>query len=310
MDSLLSSVRAVLADPVIGRLVKAAVLVVVITLVTRRLARLVGHHVENVDHRYRLRKAVNFTGYALALAAIGFVYSQSLRNVSVALGVAGAGIAFALQEVIASVAGFLALTFSRFYSPGDRVQLGGIKGDVIDIGILRTTLAEIGDWVDADLYTGRIVRIANSFVFKSPVFNYSAEFPFLWDEIKIPVKYGSDRREARALLERAVADTETNLEEAPKAAWRRLRDTYRLEETSLNPIVTLVANDNWIEYTVRYVVDYRYRRITKDRLFSTILDAIDATAGAVSIASSTYQLVEGGPINVRVVSPEPAPRNA
>jgi small-conductance mechanosensitive channel len=52
---------------------------------------------------------------------------------------------------------------------------------------------ELGEWVQSDLYTGRIVRIANSFVFKEPVFNYSGDFPFLWDEVKIPVKYGSDR---------------------------------------------------------------------------------------------------------------------
>ncbi|MEP7380653.1 MAG: mechanosensitive ion channel domain-containing protein [Gemmatimonadota bacterium] len=76
-----------------------------------------------------------------------------------------------MQEVIASVAGWVALTFSCFYSPGDRVQLGGIKVDVIDVGVLRTTLMEIGEWVKGDHYTGRIVRIANSFVFTAPVFN-------------------------------------------------------------------------------------------------------------------------------------------
>ncbi|MCB0784290.1 MAG: mechanosensitive ion channel, partial [Flavobacteriales bacterium] len=75
---------------------------------------------------------------------------------------------------------------------GDRVQLGGIKGDVIDIGVLRTTLMELGEWVDGDLYNGRMVLVANSFVFKEPVFNYSADFPFLWDELKVPVQYGAD----------------------------------------------------------------------------------------------------------------------
>jgi small-conductance mechanosensitive channel len=104
----------------------------------------------------------------------------------VAIGVAGAGIAFALQEVIGSVAGWIAISFGGFYRPGDRVQVGGIKGDVIDIGILRTTLMELGEWVNSDLYSGRIVRVANSFVFKQPVFNYSGDFPFLWDELRLP----------------------------------------------------------------------------------------------------------------------------
>jgi small-conductance mechanosensitive channel len=109
------------------------------------------------------------------------IYGGRLGGLTVTLGVAGAGIAFALQEVIASFAGWFAIALSGFFRTGDRVQLGGIRGDVIDIGVLRTTLMELGEWVSGDLYSGRVVRIANSFVFKEPVFNYSADFPFLWD---------------------------------------------------------------------------------------------------------------------------------
>ena len=96
------------------------------------------------------------------------MFSDKLGGFTVAFGVAGAGIAFALQEVIASVAGWVAISVGNFYSPGDRVQVGGIRGDVIDVSILRTTLMEVGEWVAADLYTGRIVRVANSSVFKTP----------------------------------------------------------------------------------------------------------------------------------------------
>ncbi len=109
---------------------------------------------------------------------MGGAVPLGFAGLSVALGVPGAGIAFALQEVIASVASWVAVSFGNFYSPGDRVQLGGIKGDVIDVGVLRTTLMEMGEWVNGDLYNGRIVRVANSFVFKEPVYNYSADFPF------------------------------------------------------------------------------------------------------------------------------------
>src|SRR5690606_5854844 len=123
-----------------------------------------------------------------------------LGGLTVALGVAGAGIAFALQEVITSVAGWMATIFGNFYKTGDRVQLGGIKGDVIDIGVLRTTIMETGEWVNGDLYNGRIVLVANSFVFKEPVFNYSGDFSFLWDEIVISVQYGSDIALAKKIM--------------------------------------------------------------------------------------------------------------
>lgn len=131
-------------------------------------------------------------GYFLGIVVVGTIFSERLSGLTVAFGVAGAGIAFALQEVIASVAGWIAITFGKFYSPGDRLQLGGITGDVIDIGIQRITLMECGQWVNGDNYNGRIVRVSNSFIFKEPVFNYSADFPFLWDEIVLPVRYGSD----------------------------------------------------------------------------------------------------------------------
>ena len=127
-----------------------------------------------------------------------------MGGLTVALGVAGAGIAFALQEVIASFAGWLAIMFGGFYKTGDRVQLGGIKGDVMDIGVLRTTIMETGQWVDGDLYNGRIVLITNSFVFKEPVFNYSGDFPFLWDEIKIPIQYGSNYDLATEIIQLAA----------------------------------------------------------------------------------------------------------
>ena len=156
--------------------------------------------VKDVDTRYRARTFVSFLGYAVAIVVLSTVFSDRLGGFTIAFGVAGAGIAFALQELITSVAGGVAISLENFYAPGDRVQLGGIYGDVTDVSILPTTLPEIGEWVTADLYAGRIVRIANSFVFKEPVFNYSADFPFPWDEVTLPVKYGSDWKLAREML--------------------------------------------------------------------------------------------------------------
>lgn len=156
----------------------------------------------------------------------------------------GAGVAFALQEVIASVAGWIAISFGGFYKFGDRVQLGGIKGDVIDIGVLRTTIMEIGEWVNADQYNGRIVRVANSFVFKEPVYNYSAEFPFLWDEIMRPVKYGSNYKEARAMLERVAEEVVGDYARAAERAWEPVTRRYVIEPASVRPATSVAANQN------------------------------------------------------------------
>ena len=182
------------ADPIVQKIFIALIGFIVINVAVRLLKIYLGRQIDDTRNRYRIRKFISFIGYLIVILFILTTFRAHLKDVHIALGIAGAGIAFSLQEVIASLAGWIAISFGNFYKTGDRVQLGGIKGDVIDIAMLRTTLMETGDWIGGDQYNGRIVRIANSFVFREPVFNYSTDFPFLWDEITVPVKHGSDFR--------------------------------------------------------------------------------------------------------------------
>ena len=138
---------------------------IIILGLVQLLQRTLTKSIENPDMRYRSRKMIVFLGYILILLFLAGVFSNQLHSIVVALGVASAGIAFALQEVIVSIAGWLAISSGRFYTIGDRVQLSGTVGDVIDIGVFSTTLMEIGEWIKGDQYSGRVVRIANSFVF-------------------------------------------------------------------------------------------------------------------------------------------------
>ncbi|MDH4044199.1 MAG: mechanosensitive ion channel family protein [Gemmatimonadota bacterium] len=295
-----TTLRDWLYDPTVARLVTVGVGLVLIAVFVRAARTSLGRYIRDTDTRYRARKFVSFLGYVVAFVFLTVVFRSQLGGLTVALGVAGAGIAFALQEVIASVAGWVAVALGNFYKVGDRVQLGGIRGDVIDVGVLRTTIMECGQWVSGDLYNGRIVRVANSFVFKEPVFNYSGDFPFLWDEITVPIRYGSDHRLARQILENLVRDEVAEYAETAKTSWREMVRKYRIEDARVDPLVTLVANDNWMEFTVRYVVDYTRRRITKDRLFSRLLDAVDETGGRVALASATNEIVAVPELRVRL----------
>ncbi len=297
-----------LANPAYLRLAQLVGGLLVIYLIAWLARRWAGRVIANTDARDQIRKFATYVGYlVMGLFAVG-LFSDQLSSLTVIFGVAGAGIAFALQEVIVSVAGWVAIAFGGFYRVGDRVQLGGTTGDVIDIAILRTTLMEVGQWVKADQYNGRIVRIANSFVFKEPVFNYSADFPFVWDEISLPITYASDRQLARDILERTAQAVVGDYTAHARQAWSRTVRRYHIEDARLEPTVTLSANDNWLELTLRYVVDYKLRRNTKDRLFSQVLDEIDRTQGRVAIASQTVQLVELPALNVHLRRDAPARR--
>lgn len=288
MDAL---IRRWLSDPTVEKALTAVVAVAVVLTIGGLVKSWVRRHVKDNASRYRVRKVVTFSAYGAAALILVAIFSEKLVGFTVALGVAGAGVAFALQEVIASVAGWVAISFGNVYATGDRVELKGIKGDVIDIGVLRTTLMEIGEWVKGDLYSGRIVRVANSVVFKEPVLNYSADFPFLWDEITLPVRYGSDWKLAREMLARVADEVCKDYALQSKEAWNEAVAKYRLEPAQVEPMVTLVANDNWLEFTLRYIVDYRKRRSVKDRLFTRILEEVDKSGDRIRLASATFELV-------------------
>jgi len=293
-------IKQILFNPTVGKISTVFIGIAIIWLLMKAIQKNLFSKLKDNDNRYRAKKIGSFIGYVLTIILITIVYSDKLGGLTVAFGVAGAGIAFALQEVIASFAGWLAIMFGEFYKTGDRVQLGGIKGDVMDIGVLRTTIMETGQWVDGDLYNGRIVLVANSFVFKEPVFNYSGDFPFLWDEIKIPIQYGSNYDKAKAILLEIGEDITGVLTQHSKAKWNELQNKYRLENAQTEPMVSLVANDNWVEFTLRYVVDFKQRRSTKNELFTHILKAIEATNGEIKFASATFQLVEVPKIKVEI----------
>jgi small-conductance mechanosensitive channel len=284
------------------RLTRMAVALLIFALVVRGVRLLVARGVEDPESRYRINKLVGVSAWVIAALLVVGSFSGSLAGILTSLSVIGAGVAFALQEVIASLAGRLAVLSGRFYKIGDRVQLGGIKGDVIDIGVLRTTVMEIGDWVKGDLYTGRVVRIANSFVFKEPVFNYSGDFGFLWDEIMLPVTYGADHNRTREMLERVVNEIAGEHVAPARHEWREMLAKYRVENARLDPLITLVLNDNWMEFTARYVVPFDRRRGVKDRIFSRILDEVRASDGAISLASATSAIVAFPQVDVRLVN--------
>ena len=289
-----------LFDPVVGKIIASLLVVLVVVVLVRYTQRALGRYVEDSQRRYRLRKLVTFGGYVVAILLLSIVFSDKLAGLTVLLGVLGAGIAFALQEVIVSVAGWVALSFGRLYDVGDRVQLGGIKGDVIDIGVLRTTLMECGGWINGDQYNGRVVRVANSFIFKEPVYNYSSDFPFLWDEIRIPVRYGSNYEMARQGFQQVLDDLTSEHARQLKGDWRKMTDKYLLENAQLEPMVSLKMDDNWAEFALRYVVDYKKRRSTKDNISSRILKLIEESEGQIQLGAPSFELSSVPPLDINV----------
>lgn len=274
------------------KVIKITIIITLILIVLAVARKIISKRIVDTNSRYKTRKFIDFIGYVLIVISILIVFNKNLSGLTVFLGVAGAGIAFALQEVIASIAGFIAIHSSNFYKIGDRVLVGGIKGDVIDIGILRTTLMEIGGWVDGDLYNGRMTRVTNSFVFKEPVCNYSGDFPFLWDELKVPIKTESDFEYAREQFLNVLKEINDEYAQMAKADWKKMTETLMIEEAKIEPMISMSFDENWITFTLRYVVDFKQRRSTKDKISTRILQEINNSGGRIKVASAAFEITD------------------
>src|SRR5271156_1605207 len=267
-----------------------------------------------VDARYKVRKFVVLSGYLATLLFLAILFEDRLGRLSFAIGVIGAGVAVALQDLLASIAGAFAISFSKLYVVGDRVQIGDTRGDVIDISLLRTTLMEVGSWVGRDLYSGRIVRIPNNAVLKGSVFNYSQGFRFIWDQIKVVFTITSDATLARATLLRVANDVIGEYLVEAQNSWNAVSDDYRSENPSIEPVVALVVNAASLEFTVNYVVDYTKRSEMQDRLFTKIVDEVINSNGRLAWNSSGVTVINQapypGPLAPRPPSAIPAARHA
>jgi small-conductance mechanosensitive channel len=260
--------------------------ILVIHAVFRLLEQRLPTYFRELDVRYRVRKFVVFAGYIAGILFITLLFADRLGRVSFALGVAGAGLVVSLQDVITSFAGWVAIGYLNLYKPGDRIQIGETRGDVIDISFMRTEIVETGNWVSNDLYNGRVARIPNSAALKGPTFNYSQGFRFVWDEIKVPLTTESNHLLAREMLLRIADEAVAGYLEEAETSWGEVTYNFRIANISLAPTATLIVNGGSLEFTVSYIVDYTNRTAMQDRLFSKIVEEIKNSKGELAWASS------------------------
>jgi small-conductance mechanosensitive channel len=149
---------------------------------------------------------------------------------------------------------------------------------------------EVGDWINGDLYNGRITDLSNSYIFKEPIQNYSADYPFLWDEITVPIRTESDFNLARKIFREAALEVCGEYSKKSAQVWATMTNKYKIENAEVQPLITLTFDENWITFTIRYVVDYKKRRSTKDQLYTKILEEIGKYDSIIMIATTTMEV--------------------
>jgi len=212
-------------------------------------------------------------------------------NFGTMIGILGAGVAFASQEVIGSFAGYLNIITGNIFRIGDRIRIGNVVGDVLDISLLRTSIMEIGEWVKADQYTGRVVSLANRVIFSDPVFNYTKHSHYLWDEIMIPVTYDTNwRRAAEIVIDKGQQLTSQFHAEAKAELDEMLIKYPSLHAVPVEPSLYITMTDNWIELTLRYIVEAKDRRTIKGQIHKDLLELFGEEPD-IKVASITVDIV-------------------
>jgi len=290
MDDLLDLLRD--NESVPGRLVTSLVLVVGAVVIGVLAGRLASRRADDAYTRYYVRKAAHYGTAVVLLIALAITWRAFAGRVGVVLGLAAAGVAFAMQEVIGALAGWISILTSRQFRVGDRIQMGGVRGDVLDVTPLRTKVLEIGQagddtsWVRGRQYTGRIVSISNKAVFTEPVYNSSATFDYLWEELTLPVPYHDDWRLAEAILKEEAERISSSA--GARQAMEQMRRRYPVGRADVEPRVFVRATDNWVELSARFVVPVRSARAVKDEMSRRVLERFQEHG--LSVASATQEV--------------------
>jgi small-conductance mechanosensitive channel len=222
----------------------------------------------------------------ILLIVLALIWAPDIGSLIVFIGVIGAGIAIALQDVFKNFVGGFIIVASKAYQVGDRIEIGGETGDVIDIGVMNTTLFEVGGWVGGDQPTGRVTLIPNGKVITVPVHNYTKDYSLIWDELTLPITYGSDWERAREVILAIVKRETEEFTRQAEQEIERLGDKYYFPRRVVEPAVYIALTSNWITFSLRYVAPVKARRLLRNKLSDLILRKLQGEKG-ISIGSTT-----------------------
>ena len=245
-------------------------------VVRRAVVWVVSRKVEEPERQYLAVKTVNYFIGFIALLALLRIWLGGLTGVAAYLGILSAGVAIALQDPLTNLAGWLFLTVRKPFTVGDRIQIGDHAGDVIDLRLFAFSLVEIGNWVQADQSTGRILHIPNGVVFRQSVANYTQGFSFIWDEMPVTVTFESDWRRAKQILTEIAARHSVVKSEDAAREVRRAASKYMIRYGHLTPIVWTSVADHGVTLTIRYLTDPRRRRSAENAIWEDVLEAFGA----------------------------------
>ncbi len=240
-------------------------------LIRMVILRIVYRNSSDPELHYRWRKYLSRVLFFIAILILGRTWFEGFQSIATFLGLLSAGIVIALKDSVADLAGWIFLLWRKPFEIGDRIEIAGVSGDVIDQRIFKFSLIEIGNWVDADQSTGRVIHIPNHKVFTENIANYTADFQFIWNELKVRISFESNWKKAKKLLQKIADRHSANISEEAKQQLRRAARSYLITYRILTPTVYTDVKDFGIVLNIRYLTNPRTRRGTEQQIWEDVL---------------------------------------
>ncbi len=258
---------------VIERLIWTLLAWLVYFLLRMIVSFIVDRRVTDVARRYVLRKSLNYVlGFAIIIVTL-VIWFGNVTGWAAYLGILSAGLAIALQDPVTNIAGWIFITVRKPFAVGDRIQIGEHRGDVIDMRLFQFTLVEIGNWVNADQSTGRIIHIPNGWVFKQSTANYTRGFNFIWNELAITITFESNWERAKEMLSEIATRHSILKSQEAQDQVRKAARRYMIHFQHLTPVVWTSVADIGVTLTIRYICDPRKRRSSEVAIWEDVLRA-------------------------------------
>lgn len=241
-------------------------------LIDRLLRKFIFSKIDDLTLRYQWQKIVKYITAFLLLIILAKIWFGAFDSLGTYLGLLTAGLAIALQDLLVNLAGWIFILIRKPFKIGDRIEIDNIRGDVIDIRIFQFSIIEIGNWVDADQSTGRIIHIPNGIVFKKPQANYTAGFEYIWNEIPVLVTFESDWKKAKTILYDAVTKHALSFSKEAEKQIKEAAKKFLIFYNKLTPIVYTSVQDSGVLLTIRYLSHVRKRRSSQELIWEEILE--------------------------------------
>lgn len=226
---------------------------------------------ENTQARYTIQKIISYIITLITIVVISSFWIGDFTQFGTFLGLFTAAIAITLKDILLNFTGWIFIIIKRPFSIGDRIQIGNFSGDVIDIRAFQFSILEIGNWVDADQSTGRIIHIPNGLIFANAQANYNKGFDYIWNEIKVLVTFESDWKLAKSILTKIIEKQNIENINDAKTQIKAASKQYLISYSNLSPIVYTSVKDSGVLLTIRYLCKPRNRRTTENDIWENIL---------------------------------------